>query len=87
MIINKVGTAIKAIVASADPEYQPVLRNNIILSGGGSLIDGIADAIANEIADIGDVTVTCVEDPIDKVALGAMALAQDMPDEQYTAIN
>ena len=76
LIINKVGNAIKSIVASADPEYQPVLRNNIILSGGGSLIDGIADAIANEIADIGDVTVTCVEDPIDKVALGAMALAQ-----------
>ena len=40
-----------------------------------------------DIADIGDVTVTCVEDPIEKVATGAMALAQDMPDEQYTAIN
>ena len=82
-----IGNAIKSIVASADPEYQPVLRNNIILSGGGSLIDGIADAVANEIADIGDVTVTCVDEPIDKVALGALALAQDMPDEQYTAIN
>ena len=79
--------AIKSIVATADPEYQPILRNNIILSGGGSLIEGIADAIANEISDIGDVTVTCVEDPIEKVATGAMALAQDMPDEQYTAIN
>ena len=87
MIIGKVGAAIKSIVASADPEYQPILRNNIILSGGGSLIDGIADAIANDIADIGDVTVTCVDDPIEKVATGAMALAQDMPDEQYTAIN
>jgi rod shape-determining protein MreB len=87
MIIGKVGTAIKAIVATADPEYQPILRNNIILSGGGSLIEGIADAIANEISDIGDVTVTCVEDPIEKVATGALALAQDMPDEQYTAIN
>jgi rod shape-determining protein MreB len=87
MIVNKVGNAIKSIVATADPEYQPVLRNNIILSGGGSLIGGIADAIANEIGDIGDVTVTCVDDPIEKVATGAMALAQDMPDEQYTAIN
>ena len=87
MVVGKVGSAIKQIVATADPEYQPILRNNIILSGGGSLIDGIADAIANDIADIGDVTVTCVEDPIEKVATGAMALAQDMPDEQYTAIN
>lgn len=87
LIINKVGNALKQIVATADPEYQPILRNNIILSGGGSLIDGIADAVAEEIADIGDVTVTCVDDPIEKVAAGAMALAQDMPDEQYTAIN
>ena len=87
MVVGKVGAAVKAIVATADPEYQPILRNNIILSGGGSLIDGIADAIANDIADIGDVTVTCVDDPIEKVATGAMALAQDMPDEQYTAIN
>lgn len=87
LIITKVGTAIKSIVATADPEYQPILRNNIILSGGGSLIEGVADAVAHEIADIGDVTVTCVDDPIEKVATGAMALAQEMPDEQYTAIN
>lgn len=87
LIITKVGAAVKSIVATADPEYQPILRNNIILSGGGSLIEGVADAVAHEIADIGDVTVTCVDDPIEKVATGAMALAQEMPDEQYTAIN
>ena len=87
MIISKVGGAVKSIIATADPEYQPILRNNIILSGGGSLIDGIADAVAAEIADIGDVTVSCVDDPIEKVAQGAMSLAQDMPDEQYTAIS
>ena len=43
LIISKVGAAVKSIVATADPEYQPILRNNIILSGGGSLISGIAD--------------------------------------------
>jgi rod shape-determining protein MreB len=85
-IIPLVGSAIKKIVATADPEYQPILRNNIILSGGGSGIEGIADVMADEISDIGDVTVTCVEDPIERVAAGALVLAQDMPDEQYTSI-
>ena len=79
--------AIKRIVAGADPEYQETLRNNIILSGGGSLIDGIADRIAKEIADIGSVTVSCVDDPIHSVAIGALKLASDMDDEMFTAIN
>jgi rod shape-determining protein MreB len=87
MIVPKIGNAIKRIVAGADPEYQPVLRNNIILSGGGSLIDGIAARMTDEISDIGDVTVWCVEDPINAVANGALQLAGEMPDDMYTAIN
>ena len=86
-IVPLVGNAIKRIIATADPEYQPVLRNNIILSGGGSAIEGIAEVMAGEIADIGDVTVTCVEEPVERVAAGALILAQDMPDDEYTAIN
>jgi rod shape-determining protein MreB len=86
-IVPKVANAIKRIVAGADPEYQPVLRNNIILSGGGSLIVGLADRIARDLADIGDVSVSCVEDPIHSVANGALKLAGDMPDEMYTSIN
>ena len=87
MVVGKVGAAVKAIVATADPEYQPVLRNNIILSGGGSLIDGIAARMAEEISDIGDVNVWCVEDAINSVANGALKLAGEMPDDMYTAIN
>ncbi|MEC7167785.1 MAG: rod shape-determining protein [Candidatus Thermoplasmatota archaeon] len=87
MLIPKLGNAIKRIVAEADPEYQPVLRNNIILSGGGSLIEGLAERIAREIADIGDVNVWCVENPLEKVAEGALMLAGEMPDDMYTSIN
>ena len=32
------------------------------------------------------VAVRCVEDPIDKVAVGAVALAQDMPEDMFTSI-
>jgi len=87
LIIPKIGNAIKRNVAGADPEYQQILRNNIILSGGGSLIEGIADRLAGEIADIGDVRVWCVEDAINSVATGALKLASEMPDDMYTAIN
>ena len=78
---------VKGIVAGADPEYQPLLRNNIILSGGGSLIDGLADRVADELADIGDVRVWCADDPMVRVADGALKLSMVMPDDQYTAIS
>ena len=87
LLVPKVANAIKRIVAEADPEYQPVLRNNIILSGGGSLIEGLADRVALEISDIGDVNVWCVENPLEKVAEGALMLAGQMPDDMYTSIN
>ena len=85
--MTPVVNAVKGIVAGADPEYQPIMRNNIILAGGGSLIDGLADAVAEGLADIGDVSVWCAESPVTKVAEGALALAGDMPDDQFTAIN
>ncbi len=87
LLVPKLGNAIKRIVAEADPEYQPVLRNNIILSGGGSLIEGLAERVAREISDIGDVNVWCVENPLEKVAEGALMLASEMPDDMHTAIN
>jgi rod shape-determining protein MreB len=86
-IIPKIGNGVKQIVAGADPEYQPILRNNVIISGGGSLIEGLAARLADEISDIGDVNVWCVEDPIEKVATGALSLAGQMPDEMFTSIN
>jgi len=86
-VVTPIVNAVKGIVAGADPEYQPIMRNNIILAGGGSLIDGLADAVAEGLADIGDVSVWCANDPVEKVAEGALTLAQDMPDDQFTAIN
>tara|TARA_B100000214_G_C23972250_1_gene630788 strand:+ start:3055 stop:4056 length:1002 start_codon:yes stop_codon:yes gene_type:complete len=86
-VVTPIVNAIKGIVAGADPEYQSIMRNNIILAGGGSLIDGLADAVAEGLADIGDVSVWCAEEPVTKVAEGALALAGDMPDDQFTAIN
>ncbi len=86
-VVPHIVNTVKGIVAGADPEYQPIMRNNIILSGGGSQIEGIADAVAEGLADIGDVSVWCAEDPVLRVAAGALALAQDMPDDVYTSIN
>ena len=71
-------------IIASDPEYQPVFRNNIILSEAAP---SSKNSDRRTKRDIGDVRVWCVEDPIERVALGAVALAGDMPDEMYTSID
>jgi hypothetical protein len=43
--------------------------------------------VADELADIGDVRVWCADDPMVRVADGALKLSMVMPDDQYTAIS
>jgi len=77
---------LKEIIANADPEYQPLLRNNIILAGGGSLIENLDKRVAAELADIGDITISCVDDPFVRVADGALKLGLIMPDDQFVEV-
>ena len=51
------------------------------------MIEGVAARMADEISDIGDVNVWCVDEPINAVATGALQLAGEMPDDMFTAIN
>ena len=62
-------------------------RDDILLAGGGSLVDGLSEAVGAGLAGIGEFSVWCAEDPVTKVAEGALTLAGDMPDEQFTSIN
>ncbi len=85
-IMTPIVNGLKEIVAGADPEYQPLLRNNIILAGGGSLIDNIEVRIADELSEIGDITINKVDDPFQRVADGALKLGMIMPDEQFVEV-
>ena len=85
-IMTPIVNGLKEIVAGADPEYQPLLRYNIILAGGGSLIDNIEVRIADELSEIGDITINKVDDPFQRVADGALKLGMIMPDEQFVEV-
>ena len=87
IIVDPIVAGVKDLIAKSNPEYHDAFRRNIILAGGGSLIDGLSEAVAEGLADIGDVSVWCAEDPVTKVAEGALTLAGDMPDDQFTSIN
>lgn len=71
------------LIARYEPDFQERVRKNIYLAGGGSQIKGIADALEDRLKEYGPYKVTPVDDPLYAGAEGALALAQDMPEEYW----
>jgi rod shape-determining protein MreB and related proteins len=74
------------MIARFDPEYQDVVRNNIVLAGGGSQIRGVAGYIERELGAYGPCKVRCVDDPLYAGAEGSLALAKDMPADYWEQV-
>ena len=68
-------------MASFNPEFQERLRHNIIVSGGGGLLDGLTLKIEEGLSSLGGGHVTHVDEPLFAGASGALKLAVDMPDD------
>lgn len=74
------------LIAKFDPEYQDIIRQNVILAGGGSQIRGLDEYLENVLGEYGPAKVHVVEDALYGGADGALALAQDMPDDYWTEV-
>ncbi len=70
------------LISHYEPEFQELVARNIFVAGGGSQIKGIAEALEQNLREYGQYRVRTVDDPLFAGADGALALAQDMP-EQY----
>jgi rod shape-determining protein MreB len=73
----------RELIITYDPEFQHELRQNILLAGGGSQIRGLAEEVRSNLSEFGPCKVNAVEDPIYAGALGALKLAQDMPEIEW----
>ncbi len=81
IIIEPILKGIHKLVASFNPEFQERLRHNIIVSGGGGLLDGLTLKIEEGLSSLGGGHVTHVDEPLFAGASGALKLAVDMPDD------
>ena len=83
MIVDPIVASVKDLIASSNPEYHDAFRRNIILAGGGSGIHGLGDMIEHRLADLGDVEVLTVEDPLELGAMGGLRLAMEVPEDMW----
>jgi len=87
-IVPPIVKSLGKLVASFDPEFQALLRNNVLLGGGGSQIRGLGDAIAEYMDEhLGGGRVVTVEEPVYAGANGALKIARDMPREYWKQLS
>lgn len=84
VIVPEVVEGIRTLIASFDPEFQDVMKENVILAGGGSQIGGLAREIEKFMQEnLGYGKVTRVEEPLYAGANGGLMLCKDMPPEYW----
>jgi len=84
LIVPEIINGISTLFSTYDPDFREDLKNNIIISGGGSLIKGIDSYIEEELSIIGGGNVSIIKnDPFFAGSKGALKLAMDMPDEYW----
>lgn len=75
------------LLARVEPEFQERVRNNIILSGGGGLIRGLAEALETALKSVGGGKVKYMQDPVFIGSDGGLALATDAPEGDWEKLS
>src|SRR5690554_4500748 len=71
------------LVSHYEPEFQEQVKKNVFLAGGSSQIRGLIDVLEAELREYGSFKITKVDYPLYAGCDGALALAQDMPEEYW----
>lgn len=71
------------LISRVEPEFQEKVRSNIIVSGGGGLIRGLAQRLQDALQQVGGGTVRFMEDPVFVGSDGGLGLALDAPESDW----
>lgn len=82
-ILPPIVETVTDLISRYEPEFQEQVRRNVYVAGGGSQIKNIDKQLEDALSDYGSYKITTVDDPLFAGADGALALAQDMPEEYW----
>ena len=82
-IIPEILESIQSMLRTFDPEFQHRIRQNIVLAGGGSQLEGLDEVLERGLSELGGGKVTKVEEPVYAGASGALKLAHDLPPDTW----
>ena len=88
-LLEKIYEAVRALIVKADPDSIPDLLQNIIMTGGGSMISGIAQALQDMLTEEGfeGCQVSAIGETFKtRVATGALTAARQASDRQWQTL-
>ncbi len=86
-IVAPISETVRDLVARVEPEYQQRVLNNIVLTGGSSLIDGLPEALKTALSELGKAQITLVQDPVFAGSDGGLAIARDASDRDWEKLS
>jgi len=79
-IVAPIIDGLAQLISTFDPEFQPRLKQRVLLAGGGSQIKGLDRLIEEAMQErLGEGRVVLVEEPLYAGATGALKMAEEMP--------
>jgi rod shape-determining protein MreB len=86
-ILAPISEAVQDLISRVEPEYQQRVLNNIVLTGGGSLIRGLPEVLKSALSELGKAQITLVQDPVFAGSDGGLAIASDASDEDWEKLS
>lgn len=82
-LVPHITEGIQKLVSTFDPEFQHRIRSRVIVSGGGSQVYGLQEALEKGLEELGGGKVVIVDDAVYAGSQGALKLAQEMPEDYW----
>lgn len=86
-ILEPITEAMLDLLPRIDAEFQEDVRNNIIFSGGTSMLPGLRPALEAALEPLGGGKIRAVKDPVFCGADGGLAIALDAPDSDWDKLS
>jgi rod shape-determining protein MreB len=86
-LVGPISETMLDLVARVEPEYQQRVRNNVLLAGCCSLIQGLPEALQEHLGELGGGRVGRVQDPVFAGSDGGLSLATDAADGDWEKLS
>jgi len=86
-LVGPVSETMLDLIARVEPEYQQRVRQNVLLAGCCSLIQGLPEALQESLNEVGGGRVTRVADPVFAGSDGGLAIATEAADSDWEKLS